>query len=99
MKSGLRTRPMFHWRPHRICAHISLCVMTLLLERIAEIRAGDTWRNIRAQLEEIKVTEYTRGNVRVLQTTELSPETLAMLKRLKVPPPPRLHEISDAPAA
>jgi len=33
MKSGLRTRPMFHWRPHRICAHISLCVMALLLER------------------------------------------------------------------
>jgi hypothetical protein len=31
---------------HRICAHISLCVLALLLERIAERRAGDTWRNV-----------------------------------------------------
>lgn len=99
MKSGLRTRPMFHWRPHRICAHVSLCVLALLLERIAEIRAGDTWRNIRAQLQEIKVTEYERGGVRVLQTTELEPATVALLKRLGVPPPPRLHEVREASPA
>src|SRR5438128_285581 len=35
MKSGLRTRPMHHWRPHRICAHVRLCVLALLLERVA----------------------------------------------------------------
>ena len=99
MKSGLRTRPMFHWRPHRICAHVTLCVLSLLLERIAEIRAGDTWRNIRAQLQEIKVTEYERGGVRVLQTTELEPATVALLKRLGVPPPPRLHEVREASPA
>ena len=40
----LRTRPIFHWTPHRICSHISLCVLALLLERMAEQRAGDTWR-------------------------------------------------------
>ena len=33
MKSGLRTRPIYHWTPHRICAHISLCVLAHLLER------------------------------------------------------------------
>jgi len=96
MKSGLRTRPMFHWRPHRIMAHISLCVLALLLERVAEIRAGDTWRNIRAKLESIKVVEYVRDNVRVRQTTELGPELTSLLKRLGVAPPPRLHEIADA---
>ncbi|HEY3355410.1 MAG TPA: IS1634 family transposase [Polyangia bacterium] len=99
LKSGLRTRPMFHWRPHRICAHVSLCVLALLLERIAEIRAGDTWRNIRAQLQDIKVVEYLRGDVRVLQTTELEPTTVALLKRLGVPPPPRLHEVHEAAPA
>jgi hypothetical protein len=24
LKSGLRIRPIFHWAPHRICAHVSL---------------------------------------------------------------------------
>ena len=99
MKSGLRTRPVFHWRPHRICAHISLCVLALLLERVAEQRAGDTWRNILAQLDSIKVIEYERGSARVLQTTELRSEVTELLRRLKVAPPPKLHRVSATPSA
>jgi hypothetical protein len=41
MKSGLRTRPVFHYRPWRIQAHVSLSVLALLLQRVAEIRIGD----------------------------------------------------------
>ena len=99
MKSGLRTRPVFHWRPHRICAHISLCVLALLLERVAEQRAGDTWRNILAKLDSIKVIEYERGSARVLQTTELGSEVTELLRRLKVAPPPRLHRVGATPGA
>lgn len=93
MKSGLRTRPIFHWTPHRICAHISLCVLALLLERMAEQRAGDTWRNILARLDAIKVVEYERGTARVLQTTEVRSETNEMLRRLRIALPPRLHRV------
>lgn len=96
MKSGLRTRPVFHWTPHRICAHISLCVLALLLERIAEQRAGDTWRNIVARLDTIKVVEYERGPARILQTTEVRPDLATLLRRLKVSPPPRLHRVEPA---
>ncbi len=99
MKSGLRTRPIFHWTPHRICAHISLCVLALLLERMAEQRVGDTWRNIVACLDTIQVAEYERGTARVLQTSEVRSETAAMLRRLQVPQPPRFHSITNASAA
>jgi transposase len=99
MKSGLRTRPVFHWTAHRICAHISLCVLALLLERMAERRVGDTWRNILAQLGAIKVIEYQRGSARVLQTTELRSEAAELLRLLKVAPPPKLHRVSTAPRA
>lgn len=99
MKSGLRTRPVFHWSPHRICAHISLCVLALLLERVAERRAGDTWRNILAQLDAIKVVEYERTGTRVLQTTEIRSEVTELLQRLKVAPPPRLHRVNATPGA
>jgi len=36
-KSTLKTRPIFHWVPHRIRAHILLCFMTLFIERLLEL--------------------------------------------------------------
>jgi hypothetical protein len=99
MKSGLRMRPVYHWAPHRIEAHIKLCVLALLLERIAEIRAGDTWRNIVAHLDTIKVVEYQRGPAHVRQTTEVRGVVSALLSNLGVPPPPKLHYLEAASTA
>ena len=96
---GLRMRPVFHWRPWRIQAHVTLCVLALLLERIAEMRAGDTWRNICATLETLKVVEYDRGEARIQQTTQVRREAEALLQKLGVPPPPRLHSVTAIPAA
>jgi transposase len=93
LKSGLWMRPVRHWRPHRIHAHVSLCVLALLLTRVAEIRAGDTWRNITAKLAPLKVVEYERGSAHVYQTTELRPETAEVFKLLKVPSPQRIQAI------
>ena len=56
LKSGLRRRPVYHWTPQRIRAHISLTVLALLLERVAEQSCTDTWRNIQADLREIKLS-------------------------------------------
>ena len=99
MKSGLRTRPLYHWRPHRIAAHVSLCVLALLLERVAEIRVGDTWRNIVAQLDQIKVVEYVRAEARVRQTNEIRPAVADLLNRLQIPLPPKLHQVESAESA
>jgi transposase len=53
--TGLQTRPSYHWRPHRIIAHVKLCVLALLLQRAAEIRCQQTWRTIRQTLDQLKV--------------------------------------------
>jgi len=98
MKSGLRMRPVYHWLPHRIEAHVKLCVLALLLERIAEIRAGDTWRNLVAQLDTIKVVEYLRAGARVRQTSQVRANVSEILRKLGVPNPPKLHRIEDADA-
>jgi len=97
MKSGLRVRPIFHFRPWRIQAHVTISVLALLLERIAEIRTGETWRNLVAQLE-IQVVEYDRGEARIRQTTEVRPEAVALLKSLRVALPPKLHTVEAAPS-
>jgi hypothetical protein len=98
LKSGLRMRPVFHYRPWRIHAHVTISVLALLLERIVEIRAGDTWRNVCAELDRVKVVEYERGEARVLQTTEVSPEIAALLRKLRVSAPPKLHGVTPIPA-
>jgi hypothetical protein len=86
-------RPVFHWRPWRIQAHVTISVLALLLERVAEMRTGDTWRNLVAQLDTIKVVEYVRGETRVQQTSELRADVAALFVKLGVPLPPRLHAI------
>lgn len=36
-KCTLKTRPIYHWSPHRIKSHILLCFMNLFLERYLEL--------------------------------------------------------------
>jgi transposase len=36
-KCTLKTRPIFHWSPHRIRAHVLLCFINLFLERFLEL--------------------------------------------------------------
>ncbi|MCA1784074.1 MAG: hypothetical protein ABR616_18185 [Dermatophilaceae bacterium] len=51
MKSSLGLRPVFHYRQDRIRAHVQLCWLALLLTRVVENATGDTWRNIRHELD------------------------------------------------
>lgn len=97
LKSGLRLRPVYHYRPWRIHAHVTITVLGLLLERIIEIRTGDTWRNVLDKLQTIKVVEYERDGVRVRQTTELRPDVQQLLARLNIPVPPKLHDVQSQP--
>jgi hypothetical protein len=99
LKSSLRMRPVYHWRPWRIHAHVSLSVLALLLERIAELRTGETWRNVRATLERIQVVEYERDGARIRQTTDVRAAASELLRKLKVPPPPKLHLVEAVNAS
>ena len=38
--TGLEIRPVYHWTPRRIVAHVKLCVLALQIQRAAEIRTG-----------------------------------------------------------
>jgi Transposase DDE domain len=96
LKSGLRFRPVWHWRPWRICAHVTISVLALLIERIAEIRVGDTWRNILAQLDAIKVVEYDRAEARIQQTTVVRKDVELLLTKLRVALPTKLHSVGPA---
>ncbi len=92
LKSGLKLRPVFHWAPHRIHAHVALTVLSLLLERVAERACADTWRNIRDDLRRIKLAQLLSPNGTVWQVTEPTADALKRLKSLQIQkPPPILH--------
>lgn len=87
MKSGLKMRPVYHWAPHRIHAHIAITVLSLLLERVIEHAAEDTWRNIRDDLKQIQLAQLLSPNGTVWQVTEPKPAATKRLKMLKLKPP------------
>lgn len=97
LKSGLRIRPIFHWAPHRICAHVSLTMVALLLERLVERACGDTWRNIRDDLRQIKLAQFLTPQGELWQVTDPLPAAANRLKQLKIPPPPPLLKIDPPP--
>jgi hypothetical protein len=87
LKSGLDLRPVFHWAPHRIHAHVAITVLALLLERTAEHACVDTWRNIRDRLQRIQLAQLSSPNGAVWQVTEPTPEAAKYLKALQIKPP------------
>jgi len=95
--TGLRLRPVSHWTAHRITSHVKLCVLALLLQRAAEIRTGETWRNIRLALEELKAVRYHVQGTTIVQTTRPTAQAMAYLNKLGVPPPKRLLSVDRSP--
>jgi transposase len=94
LKSGLKMRPVFHWAPHRIHAHIAITVLSLLLERVIEHAGEDTWRNIRDDLKQIQLAQLLSPNGTIWQVTDPRPEAAKLLKKLKLPPPKPMLDLA-----
>ncbi len=87
MKSTLDMRPVFHWAPHRIHAHVAITVLSLLLERTVEHACGDTWRNVSDSLRRIQLAQLSSPHGTVWQVTDPTPEAAKCLKSLQIKPP------------
>jgi len=97
LKTSLAIRPVYHWAQHRIEAHVAISVLALLLERMAEVTCGDTWRNIRHDLERIKLAQLSAPEGTVWQVTEPTREASNRLKALGIPKPPLLLDHAWSP--
>lgn len=72
MKSSLRLRPVFHHREDRVRAHIQLCWLALLLIRVVENGTGDTWRNVRHELDRLHLITLATADGQAAQRSELT---------------------------
>jgi hypothetical protein len=85
--TGLGIRPMFHWTPRRIVAHVKLCVLALMIQRAAEIAAEAPWSQLADVLERLKAVRYTCEGETIVQASRITPELAAILKKLDISRP------------
>jgi len=96
LKSTIDLRPVYHHRQDRIRAHVQLQWLALLLLRVAETTVGDTWRNIRDELERMHLVTLATTEGQVAQRSELTPGQRAILTALELPEPPRFFDLTPA---
>jgi len=63
-KTQIKMTPMYHWVPRRIETHVRLCVLALLIERVAELSCNKPWSQIREALDRLQVTKFENSSHR-----------------------------------
>ncbi len=94
MKGALGLRPVFHYREDRIRAHVQLCWLALLLIRVMENTTGDTWRNIRHELDRMHLVTLATPDDKVAQRSTLTAGQKTILDGLDLPEPPRFLDFT-----
>lgn len=92
-RTQIKMMPMYHWASRRIEAHVKICVLALLIERVAELACGKPWHQIQAALDALQITEFFNLKFRVLMRNELPTPTINILKLLKITPPKQVVEL------
>ncbi|MBF0420208.1 MAG: transposase, partial [Magnetococcales bacterium] len=90
----IRMMPLHHRLPERIEAHVKICVLALLIERVAERACDQSWFQIREILQTLQVSEYHAEKYQFLQRNLPTKEVLDTLKKLEIPLPKRVYEIA-----
>ena len=71
-RTQIKMMPMYHWLSRRIETHVKICVLALMIERLAERACGLSWHQIRRKLDTLQVTKLFHLNQRVHLRNEVS---------------------------
>ena len=94
-RTQIKLTPMFHWLPRRIEAHVRICVLALLIERVAEVGCDASWSRIRHQLDKLQATEFFSIKHRFFRRNEIAAGTRSVLKKLKISIPKQILSIKN----
>jgi transposase len=96
-QTGLEVRPMFHWAPRRIVAHVKLCILALQVQRAAEIRCALPWARIADELTILKAVRYRIEERTIVQRTKITNGLAQILKKLGVSTPKQILRVAEPP--
>ena len=96
-RTQIKMTPMYHWLSRRIEAHVKICVLALMIERIAERTCGKPWHQIRRSLDSLQVTKLFNLNQRVHLRNEITADTRNTLKKLNIKVPKQILHLENSP--
>jgi transposase len=86
--------PMHHWLTQRIETHVKICVLALLIERVAEHETGKNWMWIRETMRGLQATRFETPSYHFSERNEPPAEALAILKKLKIDLPNKVLDVT-----
>ncbi len=93
LKHLVDIRPVYHRLADRIRAHVLLPWLGLLLIRVAENGAGETWHNLKRTLGSLRMGIHRTPSGEVWQATRPTAEQSRVFDALGVAPPPRYYAL------
>jgi len=97
-RTQIKMTPMYHWAPRRIEAHVRICVLALLIERIAELECNKSWHKIRHILGKLQATKFFNLNHSFHCRNEPTQDVRNLLKDLKISLPKSVFDIEKQPS-
>jgi transposase len=79
--------PMYHRLAQRIEAHVKICVLALLIQRVVELTVGESWFQLRHCLNSFQATELRTATHRFFQRNEPSQKLRDVFKKLDISMP------------
>ncbi|MHC4073897.1 MAG: IS1634 family transposase [Planctomycetota bacterium] len=92
-KTRIKMSPIYHWAPRRIEAHVKICVLSLLIERLAELRCKKPWSRIKQDLQELQIVYFSTAEHRFFRRNEPAGRVRSILKLLKIPSPKLVQKL------
>jgi len=89
--------PMYHRLSVRIEAHVKICVLALLIQRVVEHTTGESWFPLRHQLNGLQATELRTASHRFFHRTEPTPELKRLFKKLEISMPNSVLAVHPLP--
>ena len=83
-KTQIKMSPIHHWVRRRIEAHVKICVLALLVERLAELRCDRPWSRIKHDLENLQISHFSTADHRFFRRNELTGRVRSILKSLDI---------------
>jgi hypothetical protein len=90
---------MYHRLASRIEAHVKICVLALLIQRVVEHTTGTSWFPLRHELNRLQATEFRTATHQFFHRTEPTPELKRLFKKLEIPMPHQVLAVRLLPSA
>jgi transposase len=92
-RTQIKMMPMYHWASRRIESHVKICMLALLIERIAELECLRPWHQIKRALDGLQITKLFHLNFRVLMRNEIGHDISNILKSLRIKTPKKIIDL------